>query len=232
MDKIQSAREFLVAEYLKKFPGIFDEYEEKYILNYVKNNTFTFGLIPDLIREVYDELGMLEVNKNIYLGFIKMINDLFGLEKRHILEVGGGILPRLGERISQIQDSGTITVYDPRISVFKEGNENLKLVRKNFDDKCSVKGIDLMIGLMPCKAAEIIVDVSTKNNIDFIVALCEGGPHGDEFDYFEDDEEWRRSLITFAGRLVEDNNMGKVKIKHMREYDNPYPVIYNDRNSE
>ncbi len=231
MDKIQSARLFLVSEYLKKFPGIFDDYEKKMILSYVKNNAFDFGLMPDLIREVYDELGILEVDKNIYIGFIKMIDELFELKDKNVLEVGGGVLPRLGERISQIQDKGTITVYDSRISEYKEGNTNLRLVRKKFDGRFSVKGIDLMIGLMPCKAAEVIVDVSVKNNIDFIVALCEGGPHGDEYDYFEDDEEWRCSLITYTSRMVEDNKMGKVKIKYLREYGNPYPIIYNDRSS-
>lgn len=229
MDEIQSLRLYLVSEYLKKFPGMFDEYEEAYILACAKGHDSQFELAPDLVREVYDELGILSIEKNIYLGFIKMIDDIFGIKDKNILEIGGGILPRLGERISKIQDKGTITVYDPRISEYKDDSSNLKLVRKTFDGTINVNNIDLMIGLMPCKAAETIVNVSTKNDIDFIIALCEGGPHGDEFDFFEDDEEWRSSLITYAGRLVEDKNMGELKIKYMKEYSNPYPIIYNDR---
>lgn len=228
---MKTFKQMLVTNYLKEHPNLFSAFEISYILSWVNEDFCDLELMPDILREIYDELGILSEEKNIYLGFIKMIEEVFDIRNRNILEIGGGILPRLGERISKIQDKGTVTVYDPRISEYKKDSNNLKLVRKEFDGTMNVNDIDLMIGLMPCKAAEIILDVSLKNNIDFIIALCEGGPHGDEYDYFEDDEEWRGSLIRYARRSVDEKNMGKLKIKYMREYGNPYPVIFNDRKS-
>lgn len=229
MDKKQSTKLYLVSEYLKKYPTIFSKHEIEYILACAKGDDLYFEMVPDLIREVYDELGILAEEKNMYLGFIEMADEIFCLKDRCVLEVGGGILPRLGERISSMQEKGSVIVYDPRLSEHKEDSDKLKLVRKKFNSSVNVSGIDLMLGLMPCKAAETIVDVSAKNNIDFMVALCEGGPHGEGYDFYEDDEEWRASLISHTSRLVSENGMGKLKIKHMKEYGNPYPVIYNER---
>lgn len=229
MDKILEDKIYLLEEYFRMHPNTFDEMEEEFILNYTKKNRFYKELIPTLVRQVYDELGMLPKEDNIYIGFIKLVNDLFNIENSKIIEVGGGVLPRLGERIADVLNKGSITVYDPRISNYKKNSSKLKLVRKNFNSKIDVGSVDLLIGLMPCKAAEAIVEFSIKNNKDFIVALCEGGMHGEEDDYFEDDEEWRNSLIKTTKRRLENSECGKLKIKYMTEYYNPYPVIYNER---
>lgn len=229
MKKTQAEKTFMVKEYLEKYPDIFTAEEKKYIVSCLKYE-FEDYLIPDCLRELYDELGILSDDKNVYKGFIEIADEAFKLSHRNILEVGGGILPRLGERISALQETGSITVYDERLSKYKEDTDNLKLVRKNFDKTIEIGNADLLIGLMPCKAAELIIDVAALNNVDFMIALCEGGPHGDEFDYFEDEEEWQHSVIYSARCAVRDKDMGKLMIKSMENYGSSYPVIYNDRN--
>jgi hypothetical protein len=62
-----------------------------------------------------------------------------------------------------------------------------------------------------------------------MLGFCEGGPHGDEFDYFEDDDEWLNSMLYLARDRIEEQGMGKMKVKYLRECNNPYPVIYNER---
>lgn len=219
----------LINNYLNRYPGIFTEEEQRLIfscLEYLPNEE----MLPDVVRELYDELGILEDDTNIYLGFIKLADSVFNIKNRNILEIGGGVLPRLGERIAGLQDRGSITVYDHRISKYKEDTFNLKLVRKTFDKTIDIKDIDLLIGLMPCKAAELIIEVAARQEIDFMIALCEGGPHGDEYDFFEDEDEWQHSVIFSARTAVRDKKMGKLMIKDMEQYGSPYPVIYNDRN--
>lgn len=228
MSNLTLNKSLLILEYLKKYPNIFNQDEIDFILKYTENNSKE-RLIPEVVREIYDELGFISDNENLYIGFINLIKSLHNIESKNILEVGGGILPRLGERIVKYLDTGSFTVYDPRLSIYKKGNDKLKLVRKNFDKFTNVNKTDLIIGLMPCKAAEVIVEVATKNGKDFILALCEGGVHGDEEDFYEDDEEWRQSLIKHARKEVEKKDIGKLKIKYMKEYNNPYPVIYNER---
>jgi len=220
----------LVLEYLRNNPGIFSRLEEQYLLNVSKNIHIKYSIVPNLPREVYDELNIIDDKDNIYLKFISMLENAFNYETRNILEVGGGVLPRLGERISLKQTTGKITIYDPRLSIYKKETNKFRLVREKFTRETNIGDTDLIIGLMPCKSAEDIVEVATKNRIDFMVALCEGGPHGDEYDFYEDEEEWQSSLIRQAKKRVQEQGLGKLKVKYMENINNPYPVIYNDRN--
>lgn len=224
----RATRYVLVKNYLEKYPDIFTDFEKKYLLGCACSNV-KFALVPDLVREVYDELGLLEDEENIYLGFIDLIQQNFDISDRKIVEVGGGVLPRLGERIALIQNKGNITVYDPRLSPYKSDGEKLKLVRSKFTGNQAFENVDFLFGFMPCEAADIIVDTATDKKIDFMIALCEGGSHGDEFDYFEDEEEWRSSLISRAKAKVKKQEMGTLGIEYMKKYGNPYPVIYNQR---
>lgn len=231
MDKSQMKERIILENYLRKYPDIFTDEEKRQLISWTRYlNSGLF--LPDMVREVFDEIGLIADEENIYLGFIEMANEVFGLKDRNILEIGGGVLPRLAERIAVLQDKGSITVYDERLSKHKKDTEKLKLVRKQFDKRVRIDNVDLILALMPCRAAEMIIDVATDNNIDFMIALCEGGPHGDEFDFYEDEDEWQHSIIYSARSAVRDKNMGKLKIKDMDKYNNPYPVIYNDRDSD
>ena len=83
---------------------------------------------------------------------------------------------------------------------------------------------------MPCEATQSIIENAVDKNKDFMIALCEGGPHGDEFDYFEDEKEWLKAMLYIAERGLEDNNMGDLKVLSFKKYNSPYPIIYNKRN--
>ena len=217
-----------VLKYIEKHSDIFSKLEKSQIINYIKNIKEP-RLIPDVIKEVYDELDIFPESRNIDLGFINLIGEKYPIQEKRIIEVGGGKIPRLGKRISKKVTTGKITVYDPKISHYESDTTKLKLVREKFNIKTDVSNTDLLIGLMACEAGETIIDSALENNIDFIIALCEGGPHGDEYDFYEDEEEWLSSLIRYTSREVNDRSMGKLKFKYMKEYNNPYPVIYNDR---
>ena len=221
-------REKQIIDFFYKYPNIFTDMEQRSIINYTKAFKED-DLVPDIIREVYDELGFIPDNKNIYIGFMNLVSNMYDLKNKNIIEVGGGVLPRLGKRISATLDNGTITVYDPRLSHYEESNDKLKLVKDKFKRCTSVGNANLILGLMTCEAAETIVESAIDHKIDFVLALCEGGPHGDEYDYFEDEDEWRNSLIRYASREVDYRGMGELKKVYLKEYGNPYPIIYNDR---
>lgn len=207
---------------------MFDSFERsfiKYYINRGKDDLF----LPDLIRELYDHFDIISEDRNIYLGFLKLLRKQFEIKDSNIIEVGGGIFPTLARRINTLQDKGTIVVYDPRISGYESGNRKMRLVRKTFTPQTDVSYADLLIGFMPCKGAEALVESAITNEKDFMVALCEGGLHGEPYDYFESDQEWIDSMIYRATRGIEDHNMGEIGIQYMKEYNNPYPVIYNKR---
>ena len=217
-----------ILDFVKSYPEIFDEHEKKYIEYYTGKGRDDLFL-PDLIRELYDYFGIIPEEKNIYLGFIELLQSQFDIRDSHIIEVGGGIFPTLARRIARLQNRGTITVYDPMISAYESGNTKLELVRNNFTPSTDVSNTDLLIGFMPCKGAEDLIESATSHEIDFMVALCEGGLHGEPYDYFESDQEWIDNMFYRASRGIEDHQMGELGIQYMKKYANPYPVIYNKR---
>ncbi|MBQ6323512.1 MAG: hypothetical protein IJI22_01630 [Bacilli bacterium] len=214
-----------IREYLEQYPELFTDYEKKLILNY----TITGQFIPADVREVYDQLGILPNNLNIYDGFFQLLKDNFHLNGRRIIEVGGGVIPCLAKRIEAELDTGKIIVYDPRLSIYEKDTMSLKLVRERFTRSSLLADCNLLIGLMPEDAAELLIDRAIDAQIDFMVALGAGGPHGDGFDFYEDADEWAHGVICATEELVERKEMGKLMVKTMEEFGNPYPIIYNKR---
>lgn len=219
----------IIIDFINKYPDTFDDSEIRYLLNYTKRGKKDGVMVPDLVREVYDELGLLDNNDNIYLGFIDLLSDKFNYKERNITEIGGGIFPRLAKRISTKQTTGKITVYDPRLNSLENENNSFKLVREKFYGHSNIQDTDLLLGFMPCEATYNIIVAAARNKVDFMIALCEGGPHGDIYDYFESDNDWLGTMIYMAERAIEDNNLGTLEKTYLKEYHNPYPVIYNKR---
>ena len=231
IEQIKKITQEKVIQFIKGNPRLYTKYDAQRIISIVESGTIPDVYSEELAREVLDELGLIPDRYNIYIDFLKLIEEIYGIEDKNILEVGGGCLPRLASRINLEQTKGTITVYDPRLSL-EYSNEKLALKRQNVTIDTDVKGIDLIIGLMPCKGAEALIRLATKNNKDFIVWLCEGGPHGDYFDFYEDEHEWRESIILEAENQVKKQNMGILKQKTISKYPHNYPIIYNKRKED
>ncbi len=216
-----------IQRFLNQYPEIFDDYEKEYLLNYRIGSRDED--IPDLVREVYDELGLLKDKDNIFIGFQELIGEHFDLKNSNIVEVAGGIIPRLGKRISSIQERGKITVYDPRISPYEKNTSHLKLVRKRFHEDTRINGSDLIIGLMPCQATYPLLWSAFKTQTPFMVALCEGGPHGEPYDFYEDADEWVHGVLCYADNQAKKNGMGPLVVLEevfKDDYHDPWPVIY------
>ena len=219
-------------EYINKNIELYNEYEQNFLegldLNYLKRYKKN---MPDIFRQILEEIGYYEdcIEESGYQAFIDLLDNEFGLEK-NIIEVGGGVVPTLGHKISLRQNKGSITIYDPRLSNYFNESEKFVLKREKFYRNTDVSEADVIIGFMPCEATQAIIENAVDKNKDFMIALCEGGPHGDEFDYFEDENEWLKAMLYIAERGLEDNDMGDLKILSFKKYNSPYPIIYNKRN--
>jgi hypothetical protein len=189
---------------------------------------YTDRFIPDIMREIYAELNLFKEDEDIYEGFLNLLKQNFSINQ-NIVEVGGGILPKLSERIAKEQTSGSVTVYDPRLGPTKSDLPNLELRKEKFSLNTDVSSAGLIIAFMPCEATETIITSVGKNKKDFMIGLCEGGPHGDIYDFYEDEEEWLGAMLYYAGLEVEQNNLGTLQKTYMKKYHNPYPVIWNKR---
>ena len=227
-DEIMNRR---IKEYLEKNMGYYDLFEQRYLkgldMNYIRKYKHD---MPDIFRQILEEIGYFDDCPELsgYKAFIDLLDNEFGLE-RNITEIAGGAIPTLAHKISLRQKKGTITVYDPRLTTYYDETERFILKREKFTRNTNVEGTDMLIGFMPCEATQAIIENATANNKDFMIALCEGGPHGDEYDFYEDAEEWLGAMLYLAERGMEKHDMGELKVIDFNRYNSPYPLIYNKR---
>lgn len=218
------------ARFLSDHPGMYSPYEEGMIKNLIGNGATDRNIQNDIVREILDGLGLIPDEKNLYLQFIEIIKELYpDYKDMNIVEVGGGIFPRLGERLSLQMEKGKVTVYDPLITTYKEDTDKLKLKRHKFTRTTPVDGVDLIVALNLCKEAEALIDNVRMHGTDFVLGLDEGGPHGEGYDYFEWDDEWLHSTVISATHAVEEQNMGTLEKRYIIKPYYEYPIIYNKR---
>ena len=219
----------LIIDYLRENEEAFTSMEKWQILQTLDNEYFE--LHNHICLQLYDELGLLDDSMNPYKAFSELVNEQFNIKDKNIIEIGGGNIPRLAKRISAMQENGTITVYDPNLYIKNEdaSTSKLKLVKRRFYSILNVDKADLLIGLLPCGSSTVIVNSAVKNNKDFMIALCDSHNSLECFDEYDEDLGWPFNFIDETSKTVEENNMGKLKVKYLKEVGNNYPIIYNER---
>lgn len=217
---------YLISRFLKEHTKNYSEKEKEFIL---KNCAWgrKKGLVPDILRQIYDELGIVEESKNVYNGFIDLLVENFDIN-RNIVEIGGGKIPSLAKKLALRQKSGTITVYDDKLITSKTVIPNLILKKERIKKDQILKNTDMLIAFMPCDGTETAIHLAKENNMDFMIAFCEGSCHNEIFSPME--ESWEQSMIYEARKAVRDGNLGNLETKYMKKrYQNPFPIIYNKR---
>lgn len=220
--------ERLVNAFVDSHIDNYTEREIKYIrrdatrlLTYTKVSHFS-----SLLRQIYDEVGIKTEGIDIYQPFLSLLEDNFNIN-RNIVEVGGGAVPSLAKQIALRQETGTITVYDPRLITPTVKPENLILKREIFKKETPIPTTQMLIGFMPCEAVIPIIESACSNNIDFMVALCEGGVRKG-YGWIETDDEWIGFIEYMSKQKMKNTTMGNLEVNVIEEY-SPYPVIYNKR---
>ena len=216
---------YQIDKFLREHTDDYSLAEKKLILD---NRTWgkTSALVVDILRQVYDELDMLDPDKNIYEGFANLLEENFDIN-RNIVEIGGGKITSLAKKIALRQTNGTITAYDDKLITTDSNLPNLLLEKRRLQKDESLNA-DMIIGFMPCDGTQTAIDLAKRNRIDFMIALCEGSCQNDMLAFMEDD--WESSMIYEARKAVRDGHLGELKkVKMAKKYQNPYPIIYNQR---
>lgn len=216
---------YQVLKFLKDHKEDYAEEEKEMILKNYAWGKKEKVLVPDILRQIYDELDLLSPTKNIYLGFLKLIEKNFSIDG-NLVELGGGRIPSLAKKIALQQKNGTITVYDDKLITTTSKQENLILKKERLKSDTDINA-DLLVAFMPCEGTKTAFSIAKKNNLDFIVAFCEGSCHQEETDLFGDD--WENDMLFEARKAVREGNLGTLEMTNMEEYNNPYLVVYNNR---
>ena len=213
-------------EFLEENSALFSKVEFNLIKAYLVSGEFEKLIyLPDMVRQILDELGFLKERQDIYSGFLKILNESFLLDDKEIIEIGGGVLPRIGNRLIDNYGIRKITIYDSRLSPYIPDTDRMKLIRRKVRIGEDDLGGDIIIGFMPCGGAQVILEQGLKYGHDFMIALCGCGADTK----FKSEDEWVDDFISKASNGIRDNNMGILKTKSLGQYGLKYPVIYNER---
>lgn len=219
-----------VNTFLEQNQGKYTQEEIKYIKNNAGCGVYSF-FNSDILRQIYAELNLIPPEKNIYLGFIDLLEKNFNINQ-NIIEIGGGYIPKLAEYLALKQKSGTVTVYDPKLITTQTTIPNLTLKKEKFTKTTPLQDFGLQIALMPCSATELVIRRACENNIDFMVALCSGSEHGGDNYYiydYDSEQDWESRMIYEAYNCIEKYDLGELRQASLKKYNDPYPVVYNKR---
>lgn len=183
--------------------------------------------VHELLRQIYEETGLITAENSMYQEFVNIMQQNFSID-RPILEIAGGAIPSLGKKIALNQHHGSITVYDPRLTGYKTDIPNLTLKNEIFTENTDIGHTKMIIGFMPCDATNLIIETACKHDVDFMVALCEGGMRKG-YEFLEYDDEWISHVKSNAKRHMRGTSLGELCEESLEKFDNPYPIIYNKR---
>ena len=222
-----------IKEFLEQHPEGYDKDTKKALIKSALWGRRTSSTVSEL-DEIYNYLQLDQKDNNIYQAFSDMIISRFDIN-RPIYEIGGGHLPIVGKILSLKQNQGTVTIYDPKLLITKTDIPNLKLVRKEFTGNEIVESNALMIGYKPCDATMPMMKYIAKNDLDFMIALCDCA-HGfpeimdeDDINLWYQSCEWPvYSKYAEEERVKESGQeIRRIKRLSMEKYGNYCPVIYN-----
>ena len=163
-----------------KLEAFLDEYSSEYpkgATDYIRTNFWKRRKpfeAPDILMQIYSELGVYKEKDNLYIKYLEMIKSIFSLDC-NMLEIGGGFIPSFSNIIAKEQlktGHGTITVYDPVLLPKKLKYSNLKLVKDKFTMDTNISSYDLLVGIFPCDVTETIIKKACIEKKDFYIQMC------------------------------------------------------------
>lgn len=126
----------------------------------------------DYVACVRSFLNLDLEERDRYKAYFKFLKENFDLTG-NILEIGAGTFPTLAHYIDkeqQLKESGSIEIYDPLLVTMNLGN--IIANKSLFEDDKKAKDKDLLIGMAPRDATEVIVRTANKYKKPFSILMC------------------------------------------------------------
>ena len=186
-------------------------------IDYITENfyeAFETQLGPDILIQILSALDLYKEDKNIYLALLKLLKKYFTLDK-NIIEIGEGHYPAFSTLIDKEQTElgkGRVTSYDEKLISAKIGNIDLN--KRNFTNE-SLKPYDLVVGVFPCEASELIIRKSNEQKKPFFLATC-GCVHlppQEIYNYRRNALGFHRYLEDLAYETLDDD--AQIKIEYL-----------------
>lgn len=227
-------------EIAKRFLEFKRYYQSKYsedLWNYIEENFWFYvysNCAPDVLMQVYSEIGIQHEQGDFYDEHIKRIKERFDIGC-NILDVASGEIPSFANKLAREQmkiKKGTITLYEPLLIDTKPKYPNMTLYRQDFTPTTRIKEFDLVTGILPCEATETIIEQACRNQKDFYIAMC-GCVHFAEPYYFGGQFSpyyYQTYVIDKTKKLLDKYGNGELEVTRLdSSFEIDYPILTNRR---
>ena len=83
IEQIKKITQEKVIQFIKGNPRLYTKYDAQRIISIVESGTIPDVYSEELAREVLDELGLIPDRYNIYIDFLKLIEEIYGIEDKN-----------------------------------------------------------------------------------------------------------------------------------------------------
>lgn len=220
-------------EFASKYASLYSKDAWEFIENNFYNNIHK-RCAPDILMQVYAELGLYQSPAKFYHRHLKIIKDNFPIDG-NIIDIGSGMIPSFANLMASEQrrlGKGTITIYEPLLLEMTPKYSNMELHKEDFTTNTDISKYDLVTGIMPCGATESILESAIKNRKNFYVAMC-GCVHS-PLSYFygylgTSPELYQEKVIEDAKELMKTYDNGTLIITRLKNTEINYPILYNKK---
>ena len=218
----------VIFEFMNEYGDLYPEIERSFL----KKHLLTDMNLAEKDKEVLSVVVQVYKFLRICPEATKIYDDHFDEIKKHfsidgnICEIGGGRLPSFANMVAEEQlktGKGTITVYDPGLVFLEPIHLNISLHKDYFTKDTAVSNYDLLVGIHPCEATEIIIDSAFKNDKDFYVAMCNC-----KHDGFNSPKVYQEHVIDHAKELANQYNR-EIEVTSLDRSTYNYPIIYSKK---
>ena len=237
VEHIQYLRSPKLIETFKNFKSKYQELYPAYAWEIIEKE-FMRSLwnegTPDVLMQIYTELGLNAKGATFYKRHLKLLKELFPLDS-NILEVGSGYIPAFANMIANEQlklNKGTVTIYEPLLLEMNPKYPNMELHKEAFTLNTDISNYDLVLGILPCSVTETLIESACINKKDFYIAMC-GCVHT-SLDYLYGYQStspalYREMVIENTKRLVKQYDNGTLEITKLKNHPINFPILYNRR---
>ena len=234
MFAIKGKNEREIAKQFKKFAKKYRHEYTDTAWEFIEENFWLYvysNVCPDLLMQIYTELGIESPTGNFYKEHLKRVREHFNISG-NILDIGSGKIPAFANLLAyeQLQiGKGTVTLYEPLLIETKPKYKNMTLHKTEFTSEVHIKEFDLITAIMPCEATELVIEQACRNQKDFYIAMC-GCTH---FDYtpwglYVSPKMYQDYVISKTEQLLKEYNNGELVVEQLDEnFAIDYPILYN-----
>ena len=155
MFAIKGKNEQEIAKLFKKFAKKYRREYTDTAWEFIEENFWMYvysNVCPDLLMQIYTELGIESPNGNFYKEHLRRVKERFDITG-NVLDIGSGKIPAFANLLAHEQlriGKGTVTLYEPLLIETKPKHKNMTLHKTEFTSEVHIKEFDLITGIMPC----------------------------------------------------------------------------------